>query len=166
TTAVWWQLAPTVLDARFASRQEALDGFLGAAYALHHVAALRLMSETLDLGRAVGDGDARWFATVGAHGRGRIRGADGQERLDALHAERFSPTVFLYDNYPGGIGLSEPLYTLRQQVVEDVLGLVTACGCQCGCPACIGPVLASEEQRGYSPKQSAQHVLELFADGG
>ena len=38
TTALWWQLPQQELDARFASRQDALDGFLGAAYALHVVA--------------------------------------------------------------------------------------------------------------------------------
>ena len=165
TTAVWWQLAPETLDRAFATRQEALDGFLGAAYAMHHVAALRLMSEAQDMGRAVGDGDARWFATVGASGRGRIRGPDGEERGDALQADRFSPTVFLYDNYPGGIGLTQPLFDIRAQVVTDALELVNACGCQFGCPACVGPILASDEQRGYSPKQAAALALKLFRDG-
>ena len=28
TTAVWWQVNPAALDAAFASRQQALDGFL------------------------------------------------------------------------------------------------------------------------------------------
>jgi DEAD/DEAH box helicase domain-containing protein len=166
TTAAWWQLAPDTLDGAFASRQEALDGFLGAAYAMHHVAALRLMSEAQDLGRAVGDGDARWFATVGANGRGRLRGPDGEERGDALDADRFSPTVFLYDNYPGGIGLTQPLFDIRTRVVSDALELVAACGCQFGCPACVGPILASDEQRGYSPRQAALRVLQLFRDGG
>ena len=36
TTAVWWQVNPTALDAAFDSRQQALDGFLGAGYALHY----------------------------------------------------------------------------------------------------------------------------------
>jgi DEAD/DEAH box helicase domain-containing protein len=58
TTALWWQLQPAALDQAFENRQQALDGFLGAAYALHHVAALVAMSEPRDLGRAVGDGDA------------------------------------------------------------------------------------------------------------
>jgi DEAD/DEAH box helicase domain-containing protein len=77
---------------------------------------------------------------------------------------RFQPTVFLYDNYPGGIGLSAPLYDSRRQVVEDALGLVRACGCRFGCPACVGPVLASDGARGYSPRAAAARVLELFDD--
>ncbi|HEX7769492.1 MAG TPA: DEAD/DEAH box helicase, partial [Dokdonella sp.] len=53
TSAVWWQLAQDALEAAFASRQDALDGFLGAAYALHTVAAVRVMAEGRDLQKAV-----------------------------------------------------------------------------------------------------------------
>ncbi len=161
TTAVWWQLAPEALRAAFESRQQALDGFLGAAYAMHHVAALRTMAEPNDLGRAVGDGDARWFATVGAAGRGAMKTLDGGE-LDPDAEQHFKPAVFLYDNYPGGVGLSAPLYDQRQAVAGDAHALVQACGCEFGCPACVGPILASDEQRGFSPKTAALTVLGLF----
>jgi len=161
TTAAWWQLAPDALDAAFPSRLQALDGFLGAAYVLHHVAALWLMSEPGDLGRAVGDGDSGWFATVGSGGRGQLRGADGQG-VDPDGLERFQPTLFLYDNFPGGIGLSAPLYDAAAELVEDGLGLVQGCGCRYGCPACVGPILASDESRGHDPKKAALRVLELL----
>ncbi|MGD8429669.1 MAG: DUF1998 domain-containing protein, partial [Ectothiorhodospiraceae bacterium] len=163
TTAVWWQIRPEALAAAFPSRQQALDGFLGAAYAMHHVAALRTMSEPQDLGRAVGDGDAEWFATVGAAGRGQIRTLDGGE-LDPEQQRHFKPAVFLYDNYPGGVGLSAPLFDQRYRVVEDARNMILACGCESGCPACVGPILASDEQRGFSPKQAAVTVLERFAE--
>ncbi|HKK14955.1 MAG TPA: DEAD/DEAH box helicase, partial [Gammaproteobacteria bacterium] len=64
TTAVWWQVAPEALEQAFDNRWQALDGFLGAAHALHCVAALLTLCEPHDLGRAVGDGQATWFATV------------------------------------------------------------------------------------------------------
>jgi DEAD/DEAH box helicase domain-containing protein len=161
TTAVWWQVRPERLAEAFPSRQQALDGFLGAAYAMHHVAALRVMSEPQDLGRAVGDGDARWFATVGSNGRGQIRQPDGAE-LDAERQAVFHPALFLYDNYPGGVGLSAPLFDRRAEVVRDARALVAACGCGAGCPACVGPILASEEQRGFSPRVAALTVLDLL----
>ena len=162
TTAVWWQLSAEALAAAFPSRQQALDGFLGAAYAMHHVASLRVMSEPQDLGRAVGDGDARWFATVGAGGRGQIRTLDGAERDPEAEA-RFQPAVFLYDNYPGGVGLSAPLYERRQEVVQGALQLIEACDCSHGCPACVGPILASDEVRGFSPRTAALTALSRFA---
>ena len=166
TTAVWWQLNPQVLEQTFPSRRQALDGFLGAAYAMHHVASLLTMSEPHDLGRAVGNGDANWFATVDAQGRGQAKSFQGDDMqvLDIENpAQQFTPTVFLYDNYPGGVGLSAPLCDMRQQVAVRARELVSACECSYGCPACVGPILASDEQRGYSPKTAATTVLSLFA---
>lgn len=162
TTAVWWEVAPEVLAQCFPNRQQALDGFLGAAYAMHHVAALIAMSEPQDIGRAVGDGDARWFATVGAEGRGQMRGSDGAEQ-DPEHETRFRPAVFLYDNYPGGVGLAEPLHAQRERVVAGAARLIRECECSHGCPACIGPILASDELRGFSPKTAALTVLAQFS---
>ena len=162
TTAVWWQVNPAALDTAFTSRQQALDGFLGAGYALHIVAAMRMLSEPRDIGRAVGDGNADWFATVGANGRGQLRNRDG-EALDPAALQRFTPTLFLYDNYPGGIGISAPLFDHREAVVTGAQALVTACECAHGCPSCIGPILASDEVRGYSPKAVALQVLGLLA---
>ncbi len=162
TTAVWWEVAPEVLAQCFPTRQQALDGFLGAAYAMHHVAALIAMSEPQDIGRAVGDGDARWFATVGAEGRGQMRGSDGAEQ-DPVHETRFRPAVFLYDNYPGGVGLAEPLHTQRERVIAGAARLIRECECSHGCPACIGPILASDELRGFSPKTAALTVLAQFS---
>ncbi len=165
TTAAWWQVAPEVLAECFPNRQQALDGFLGAAYAMHHVAALIAMSEPQDIGRAVGDGDARWFATVGTDGRGQMRSLDGGEQ-DPERETRFRPAVFLYDNYPGGVGLAAPLYDQRVRVVDGAVQLIRDCGCCHGCPACIGPILASDEVRGFSPKAAALTVLAQFHSDG
>ena len=163
TTAVWWQVDPAALDAAFASRQQALDGFLGAGYALHIVAAMHMLSEPQDIGRAVGDGNAEWFATVGASGRGSLMNRDG-ESVDPAALARFTPTLFLYDNYPGGIGISAPLFEQQAAIVAGARQLDTDCECAHGCPACIGPILASDEVRGYSPKQVALTVLGMLAD--
>jgi DEAD/DEAH box helicase domain-containing protein len=159
TTAVWWQADPLALAAALPQRQLAVEGFLGAAYALHHVAALRAMAELRDLGRSVGDGEGTWFATVGPDGRGQLRGAEGQA---ADLAGRFEPTLFLYDNYPGGIGLSAPLFDGAAQLVVDAQGLVAGCPCAAGCPACVGPVLPGEEARAVTPKAAAARVLYLL----
>ncbi|MBC7778773.1 MAG: DEAD/DEAH box helicase [Proteobacteria bacterium] len=166
TSAVWWRVDPQALERAFAKRWQALDGFLGAAYALHHVAALVSMCEVRDLGRAVGDADGRWHATIDADGRGRLR--DGDDRpldlatLDSVVDASFSPTVFLYDNHPGGVGLSTPLYDLRDKVLAHAAALVHACDCAQGCPACVGPILNSDEKSGRDPKRHALVVLALL----
>jgi len=164
TTAVWWQVGPDALEAAFHARWQALDGFLGAAYALHHVAALLTLSERHDLGRAVGDGGGTWFATVDQNGRGNPKTISGE--TVEINNQQFIPTVFLYDNYAGGIGLSTPLFDLRHEIVSRTIALVQDCGCHLGCPSCIGPILASDESRGYAPKQVALTVLDLISQKG
>ncbi|EGV32367.1 DEAD/DEAH box helicase domain protein [Thiorhodococcus drewsii AZ1] len=161
TTSVWWQAEPAALEAVLPDRQKAIEGFLGAAYALHHVAALRVMAELQDLGRAVGDGQGTWFAVVGNDGRGQMRGPDN-EPLEIDGTRRFEPTLFLYDNYPGGVGLSAPLYDDAQRLLGDARDLVAGCACRGGCPACVGPILAGDEDLAWTPRQTALAVLELL----
>lgn len=165
TTATWWAFAPDRLEPLFPSRQHALDGFLGAAHAMHHVAVLVAMSEPQDIGRAVGDGDSQWFATVSSDGRGRMLQSDGQD-LDPERETRFRPAVFLYDNYPGGVGLAPLLHQQRAAIAQGAIDLIAACPCSLGCPACVGPILASEAERGYSPKAAALTILGGFLERG
>ncbi|MGY6518902.1 MAG: DEAD/DEAH box helicase [Lysobacteraceae bacterium] len=163
TTAMWWQLPQDVLEAAFASRQQALDGFLAAAHALHLVATVAVMAEGRDLQKAVGSGDGAWFVSGDAGGRGQLRGVDGRPGSPEA-AEAFTPTLYLYDNYPGGIGLSEPLFVRRGELLARALDLVGACDCRGGCPACVGPVLAVEEAAGAgdSPRTLGLRVLRLL----
>lgn len=158
TTSLWWQLPQHELDARFASRQDALDGFLGTAYALHVVAKVAVMADAADLQKAVGSGDGAWFATADRRGRGQLRATDGSAVDVAMH-DRFLPTVYLYDNYPGGVGQSEPLWRRQRELVVRARELVDRCDCKSGCPACVGPVLAVHEDAAASPKGLALSVL-------
>jgi DEAD/DEAH box helicase domain-containing protein len=161
TTAVWWQVEQAVLERAFANRQDALDGFLGAAYALQTAASLAVMAESRDLRKAVGSGDAAHFASQDQRGRGQWRDAHGKI-LDPERTRGFTPTVYLYDNYPGGIGQSEPLFTRALSLIDAAGNLIVACDCTCGCPACVGPVLGVDEASGRSAKDLALTVLSLF----
>ena len=166
TTAVWWQLPPAVLLAWFAGKQDALDGFLGAGYALHVVATVAVMADARDLQKAIGNGDGAWFATSDQKGRGSIKGIDGGASSDValIEVQQFVPTVYLYDNFPGGVGLSEPLWARQEELVQRAIELVERCDCRSGCPACVGPVLAVDEDKdGSTPKALARRVLELLS---
>jgi len=57
------------------------------------------------------------------------------------HPQLGSSAVFMYDAYPGGIGINERVYDRFTELVERTLELVKTCDCENGCPACI-----------YSPK--------------
>jgi DEAD/DEAH box helicase domain-containing protein len=161
TTAAWWQLPQAALEQAFASRQAALDGFLGAAYALHVVATVAVMAEARDLQKAVGSGDGAWFAVPDNQGRGQIRVCDGSLVTPEVAAV-FTPTVFLYDNFPGGVGLSEPLWRRQAELLARASELVAACDCSSGCPACVGPILAADEGKENSPKALALRVIALL----
>ncbi|UHQ18702.1 DEAD/DEAH box helicase [Lysobacter sp. KIS68-7] len=158
TTSLWWQLSQEALDARFPSRQDALDGFLGAAYALHVVAKVAVMADAADLQKAVGSGDGAWFATQDSRGRGQLRSPDGGIGDPDVH-DRFVPTVYLYDNYPGGVGQSEPLWRRQRELVVLARELVERCDCKAGCPACVGPVLEVQEGAEATPRALALRVF-------
>ncbi|RAO74849.1 DEAD/DEAH box helicase [Dyella jiangningensis] len=160
TTAVWWQLPQRALEQAFDHRQEALDGFLAAAHALHIVATVAVMAEARDLQKAVGSGDGAWFATPDANGRAQMRSSFGDG--DAALQGPFVPTLYLYDAFPGGVGLSAPLYERREDLVRFARELVHRCDCRAGCPACVGPVLAVDEQQERSLKSLATRVLDLI----
>ena len=161
TTAVWWQLSQSTLEKEFASRQSALDGFLGATHALQVVATVAVMADARDLQKAVGSGDGSWSAVADTHGRGQLRDPEGSV-LEPDSTSVFNPTVFLYDNFPGGVGLSEPLWRRQVELVTHAIQLVQGCDCSAGCPACVGPVLAADESAPEPPKQLALRVLALL----
>ncbi|HET6782783.1 MAG TPA: DEAD/DEAH box helicase [Pseudoxanthomonas sp.] len=168
TTAVWWQLPQSVLLKAFASRQDALDGFLGAAYALHVVATVAVMADARDLQQSVGNGDGSWFATQDGKGNGRAQDDDGKPvpmvESSSVDVQQFMPTVYLYDNFPGGVGLSEPLWRRQAELVQRARELVGRCDCVAGCPACVGPVLATSEGKPLAtPKSLALEVLALLS---
>jgi DEAD/DEAH box helicase domain-containing protein len=54
------------------------------------------------------------------------------------------PTVTIYDRVPAGIGLSQELFDLHDQLLAAAREVVAACQCESGCPACVGPTLAVE----------------------
>jgi DEAD/DEAH box helicase domain-containing protein len=57
----------------------------------------------------------------------------------------YSPTLFLYEHTPSGIGLSERLFAHRHALFARTRQLVAGCACQDGCPACVGPADTSRK---------------------
>ncbi|MED3936772.1 DEAD/DEAH box helicase [Priestia megaterium] len=57
-------------------------------------------------------------------------------QVKAVHNEQ--PTIFLYDRYPGGIGLSDKVYEQMNDVLSQTNQLIVNCSCESGCPSCIG----------------------------
>jgi DEAD/DEAH box helicase domain-containing protein len=128
TTAFWLHF-PADFLARLGdySPTERQSGINGLGNALRTVAALLLMCDPRDLGVAV-----------------------GQETTDT-----FEPNLYLSDNYPGGIGQSAPLYRLTNELLRQTGELLAGCGCEAGCPSCVGPV----GEVGERGKEVAERIL-------
>jgi DEAD/DEAH box helicase domain-containing protein len=50
------------------------------------------------------------------------------------------PTILIYDNCPGGIGLAQKAFNMKEMLLEKALQVAEDCGCEYGCPSCVGPV--------------------------
>ncbi|WP_078428194.1 DEAD/DEAH box helicase [Alkalihalobacterium alkalinitrilicum] len=65
-------------------------------------------------------------------------------QIKAVHNDE--PTIFFYDRYPGGVGLSEQIYKNFPQVLKEVQKMVRNCPCKGGCPSCVGPANETGEK--------------------
>lgn len=110
TTAMWWML-PDGLAQRY-GKDQLQGGMLAVANLLRIAAPLYLMCSSRDVAVIY-----------------QVRGAFTDH-----------PTLFLYDNCPGGVGLAEKAYAAHRLILEHALGIVTDCPCEQGCPSCAGPV--------------------------
>ncbi len=73
------------------------------------------------------------------------------------------PTLIVYDNCPGGVGLAEKAFQMRQTLLEKALEVARDCDCEQGCPSCVGPVA----QIGTRGKMMAMKLLkDMLAGGG
>ena len=54
-----------------------------------------------------------------------------------LHPHTDRSTIFIYDGYPGGVGLARQGYETIDDLAATTLDLVDSCGCERGCPACV-----------------------------
>jgi len=139
TTSYWLTLGAEAARRLGFPRLELVDGLLGVAHAMQHMAATVLLADVHDVSRSVGDQQAGWHAHLDRTGAGVTPG-DGRGPLDLELLSRFEPTVFLYDSFPGGVGFASRLYELHRDLVRRTRALVDACGCERGCPGCVGPV--------------------------
>jgi DEAD/DEAH box helicase domain-containing protein len=108
TNAAWISFDPALLDVY--GKGVFQGALVGLSHLLRHAAPLFVMCDQSDLSVI--------------------------PKIKAPHNEK--PTVFLYDKYPGGIGLSEKLYQEMPKLLDKASEMVENCACESGCPSCIG----------------------------
>ena len=125
TTAYWLTLTRDTMASLPYGAEDRRDGVVGLSFALREVSQLLLMCDRQDIGISIGAGDdSRAQSSAGS--------ADVRD-LD-------EPRIFVYDSYPGGIGFSEPLFRMHDRLLAETRELIAGCGCDHGCPTCVGPV--------------------------
>jgi DEAD/DEAH box helicase domain-containing protein len=118
---------------RRAEMAQRVRGALGGlAHALRQLAPLYLMCAPGDLGCAV----------------------------ESRSSHTCLPTITLYDRVAGGIGLGVQLYEVFDELLRASHDLVTNCGCQVGCPSCVGPVEGLEAET----KEKTLRLVEVLLD--
>ena len=132
-TTSFWMHFPASFLARFKdlTRNDIQNGLIGMANAMRTVGSLLLMCDPRDLGISIADDIARSPAG-------------------------FEPDLFLYDNYPGGIGQSAALFRMHARLLAGTKELIKSCSCDGGCPACVGPL----GEIGEGGKLAAVRLLE------
>ena len=76
-----------------------------------------------------------------------------------VHPQLEKPAIFIYDGYPGGVGLADYGYGVIEELLKKTLALIRDCPCLDGCPSCVhSPKCGS----GNKPldKRAAEFVLE------
>ena len=162
TTAFWVTFKEEFLARMPYGKADLMDGVSGLGHVLQHVAPLYLMCDVRDLNRCVGDRAAQTIELGEGRMDGRVHlsaresadeanqeswmriGAD----LDAAKepsgrvrtpSEPFEPTLFLYDNFPGGVGFSPQIFDRFPDLLRHARRLLAECECEAGCPSCVGP---------------------------
>ncbi len=130
TTAFWLTVPEALVASIDHGRGAAIDALRGIGAALETVATLALMCDPRDLGATMGDAALDDEASAASGIPRKVRGGP---------QPGYSPTLFLYEHVPGGIGLVERIFEQREALVARTLRLIESCACASGCPACVGP---------------------------
>jgi len=76
-----------------------------------------------------------------------------------LHPDTGRAQIFIYDAYPGGIGIAEKGFDIIEELWRATLKVIAECPCQEGCPSCIqSPKCGNNNQP--LDKKAAQIMLE------
>ncbi len=129
TSAYWWELDESIKEKLSLSQADLGDGLKAVANVLENVVPLWVMTDPKDL------------------------------RTIPMLRSPFSskPTVYIYEHTPGGVGYSEKIFALHDELLNAAKELIRSCGCINGCPSCVGPVM----EVGEKGKESALRILEI-----
>lgn len=54
-----------------------------------------------------------------------------------LHEQTEMASIFVYDGYPGGVGLAKEAFRRMDSLLTQTEATIASCGCNTGCPSCV-----------------------------
>ncbi|WP_327052051.1 DEAD/DEAH box helicase [Halomicrococcus gelatinilyticus] len=79
------------------------------------------------------------------------------------HPHTGASTIFIYDGYPGGVGLTREGYETVEELMANTAEMIRACGCESGCPSCVQSPHCGNANDPLD-KDLAAHLLERLAE--
>jgi DEAD/DEAH box helicase domain-containing protein len=131
TTSFWVSFPEALLQTLGLSKNQLGGGLRGCAHLLRQIVSLWIMSDPADI---------RSVAMV-------------KSPYQEL------PTIYIYDNYPGGVGFSRKIYFMFDEIIKAALEYLGRCPCESGCPSCVGPMLEVGERGKYAAELLFKTIL-------
>jgi DEAD/DEAH box helicase domain-containing protein len=82
----------------------------------------------------------------------------------ALHPDTGNAAVFIYDAYPGGIGIAEKGYDTIEELWQATMHVIAECPCEDGCPSCVQSPKCGNNNKPLD-KAAARIILEELQSG-
>ncbi|HZO89192.1 MAG TPA: DEAD/DEAH box helicase [Chthonomonadaceae bacterium] len=79
------------------------------------------------------------------------------------HPDTGLATVFVYDGYPGGVGIAEATYETLDELLRATHEIIAECPCADGCPSCVQSPKCGNNNEPLD-KHGARYLLELLLD--
>jgi DEAD/DEAH box helicase domain-containing protein len=153
STAFWVSIKNHLLESINISSEEKIEAISGIAYLMRYICAVMLMCDTKDIGVTVEDNITK--NEINQHSLKQISFIEDKDQL-----RDFEPNIYIYDNYPNGIGFSEVLYEKAKEIFENILEAIELCNCERGCPSCVGPPIRNKDNH----KDAAKFIISLLLD--
>ena len=80
------------------------------------------------------------------------------------HEQTGHASIFIYDGYAGGAGLSQEAYGLIKELLLQTEKTIKLCGCELGCPSCVHSPKCGSGNRPIDKEASLYLLQEILQD--
>jgi DEAD/DEAH box helicase domain-containing protein len=134
TVALWWEVSPDILAQAKRRRLDPAGGLHGVEHAAIGLLPLFAMCDRWDIGGL----------------------------STPHHPDTGTALVFIYDAFPGGVGIAEKGFDLLGDLWRATYEAIRDCPCEDGCPSCIQSPKCGNNNEPLDKKAAALILAELL----